>query len=99
VGAGPFPKPVSQFDLDRALASWIYWLPNQKHWEESLAKDSFIYRYRSTRISFSTAASAANAEKHGATSMSVATNQPRKVTYERGMQAHWGAGCKMSGSC
>ena len=25
--------------------------------------------------------------------------QPRKHTYGKRMRAHWGAGCKMSGSC
>jgi hypothetical protein len=28
-----------------------------------------------------------------------AYSQVKKNYYGRGMQAHWGAGCKMSGSC
>ena len=50
-------------------------------------------------FSFATAASAANTKKQGATTTSVGTYQPKKMTYGKGMQAHWGPGCKMSGSC
>ena len=42
-------------------------------------------------------ASAQTAQKP--TETSAASSQVKKNYYGKGMQAHWGTGCKMSGSC
>ena len=44
-------------------------------------------------------AGAQTAQKTTKASGGGGTSQIKKNYYGKGMQAHWGAGCKMSGSC
>ncbi|HEV7603005.1 MAG TPA: hypothetical protein VGO49_22445 [Bradyrhizobium sp.] len=53
-------------------------------------------------LSFSSGAKAQAAPSRGAAKAGVHQHhhwQPRKHTYGKRMRAHWGASCKMSGSC
>jgi hypothetical protein len=66
----------------------ILLLAQQSQWRKVLQKVLSFIVIAALVFSFATAASAGYTKKQGATSTSVGTNQPKKMTYGRGMQAH-----------
>jgi phosphate-selective porin len=50
-------------------------------------------------LSVSSAVEAATAKSGGMANTGTAIHQPKKATYGKKMRAHWGSGCKMSGTC
>jgi hypothetical protein len=71
-----------------------------KTWERKLSKLLSFVAVAALALSFSSGAKAQSAPSPGVTNAVHHHHwQPRKHTYGKRMRAHWGARCKMSGSC
>jgi ABC-type glycerol-3-phosphate transport system substrate-binding protein len=72
-----------------------------KTWERKLSKLLSFVAVAALALSFSSGANAQAAPGTGVAKTGVHHHhwQPKKHHYGKRMRAHWGASCKMSGSC